>query len=166
MNWVTSGWHLNTRALFAVLLALFAGACSSPPPKPCPFEGEADFAPSAGCLTVVHGKMLVVDSRRGGLTPPGGKSRDGESAQCAAHRETLEETGLDLIPRDLIHVFDTGFHLYACEIHAQSGSLEPEVMEVKRGLWLDISQFDAVQWRYEGQGRILSEILAPPVTDN
>ena len=51
---------------------------------------------------VVHGKMLVVDSRRGGLTPPGGKMKKGESAQCTAHRETLEETGLDLKPGELL----------------------------------------------------------------
>ena len=141
---------------------LLTASCAGTSEQPCPYQGEPDRALSAGCLTVVHGKMLVVDSRLGGLTPPGGKSRPGESAQCTAHRETLEEAGLDLIPRELIRVFDTGFYLYACEIHAQSGVIAPDVLEVRRGFWLDISDFDTVKWRYPGQGEMLKSLLFPP----
>lgn len=134
-----------------------------PPRPPCPFEGKPDFAPSAGCLAVVHGKVLVVDSRKGGLTPPGGKALSGESAQCAAHRETWEETGLDLMPGELIRVFDTGFHLYHCQIHAQSGLIAADALEVKRGFWLSVDDFDKVQWRYPGQGEALAELFRTPV---
>ena len=148
------------RYLCLAVSVLLTAACAQSPEHPCPYQGEPDYAISAGCLTVVHGKMLVVDSRTGGLTPPGGKSRDGESAQCTAHRETLEETGLDLIPRELVSVLDTGFHLYRCEIHARSGSIDPAVLEVKRGFWLDISSFADVKWRYPGQGQILTELLS------
>lgn len=148
-----------------LLLSLLLGACSAAPQSNCPYKGEPDYAPSAGCLTVVHGKMLVVDSRTGGLTPPGGKVKGEESAQCTAYRETLEETGLDLIPRQLMTVFDTGFHLYACEIHAGSGSIEAAVMEVKRGFWLDLTDFDSVQWRFPGQDKVLREILMPESSD-
>ena len=149
------------RFFIPLFLCLLLGACVAAPESNCPYKGEADYAPSAGCLTVVHGKMLVVDSRAGGLTPPGGKTRADEPAQCAAHRETLEETGLDLIPGQLMAVFDTGFHLYACEIHAGSGSIEAAVMEVKRGFWLDLADFDSVQWRFPGQDKVLREILMP-----
>lgn len=149
------------KASIPLLLCLLLGACSAVPESNCPYKGEPDYALSAGCLTVVHGKMLVVDSRSGGLTPPGGKSRADESAQCTAYRETLEETGLDLIPGQLMAVFDTGFHLYACEIHADSGSIDPAVMEVKRGFWLDLTDFDSVQWRFSGQDKVLREILMP-----
>lgn len=162
MSWAMNGWRLSTRAVKCLGLAtsvLLTAACAPSVDRPCPYQGEPDYAFSAGCLTVVHGKLLVVDSRTGGLTPPGGKSRDGESAQCTAHRETLEETGLDLIPRELVTVLDTGFHLYRCEIHAGSGSIEPDVLEVKRGLWLDISAFDDVKWRYPGQGQMLTDLL-------
>ena len=147
------------RSLALAGLVFAISACSTREEPACPFQGEADFAVSAGCLTVVHGRMLVVDSRKGGLTPPGGKSRQGESAQCAAHRETLEETGLDLIPSRLVAVFDTGFHLYSCEIHAQSGPIDPAVLEVKRAFWLDIARIDEVQWRYPGQGETLKTVL-------
>ncbi|MEP4148341.1 MAG: NUDIX hydrolase [Halioglobus sp.] len=144
-----------------VIFCLLSGACSAQPDLVCPFDGEPDYAIAAGCLAVVHGKMLVVDSRTGGLTPPGGKSREGESAQCTAHRETLEETGLDLVPSELLAVFETGFHLYSCDIHAGSGHIKPAVMEVKRGFWLDLADFDSVQWRYPGQDKIIRDILMP-----
>ncbi len=136
-------------------------SCAETPDYNCPYKGEPDFAFAAGCLAVVHGKVLVVDSRTGGLTPPGGKSKEGESAQCTAHRETLEETGLSLTPGKLLSVFDTGFHLYACDIHAGSGQITPAVMEVKRSFWLDLADFDSVQWRYPGQQDILRKILMP-----
>ncbi|WP_162846074.1 NUDIX hydrolase [Seongchinamella sediminis] len=147
------------RALASGLMAGMVSACSTAVEPVCPYQGEPDFALSAGCLTVVHGRMLVVDSRAGGLTPPGGKSRQGESAQCTAHRETLEETGLDLIPRRLLAVFDTGFHLYSCEIHANSGTIDPAVLEVRRAFWLEIAKMDEVQWRYPGQGEIIEALL-------
>ena len=149
------------RTVYSLIVLLMLGACSAQADRSCPYDGEPDYAIAAGCLTVVHGKMLVVDSRTGGLTPPGGKSKEGESAQCTAHRETYEETGLDLFPRELLAVFETGFHLYSCDIHAGSGHIKPAVMEVKRGFWLDLSDFDSVQWRYPGQDKILRTILMP-----
>ncbi len=150
----------------ALLLSLaLLCACSRSRDIPCPYQGEPDMAPSAGCLAVVHGRVLLVESRRGGLTPPGGKTRPGESAQCAAHRETFEETGLDLMPRKLVGVFDTGFHLYYCEIHARSGLIEPgAVVEVRRGLWLPVDEFDEVEWRFPGQGEALRALVASPDT--
>ncbi len=151
--------------LSLLLCCLLLAACSHSDGHRCPYEGEPDFAPSAGCLAVVHGRMLVVESRKGGLTPPGGKSKPGESAQCAAHRETYEETGLELMPRHLVTVFDTGFHLYYCEIHAGSGLIEPEaLMEVRRGFWLPVDEFDQVEWRFPGQGEVLRELVASPET--
>jgi 8-oxo-dGTP pyrophosphatase MutT (NUDIX family) len=149
-----------------MLVTVLLAACVRPAVPPCPYEGAPDFAPSAGCLAVVHGKILVVDSRKGGLTPPGGKALAGESAQCAAHRETFEETGLNLLPRQLVHVFDTGFHLYYCEIHAETGLIAPEAMEVKRGFWLPVEDFDKVQWRYPGQGEALAKLFAAPAAES
>jgi 8-oxo-dGTP pyrophosphatase MutT (NUDIX family) len=143
------------------ILLTLGQACAGDRQAPaCPFEGEGDSAPSAGCLVVVHGRMLVVESIYGGVTPPGGKAARGESAQCAAHRETWEETGLDLHPGELLAVFDTGFHLYHCEIHAGSGMVElGPLKEVKDWYWLPVEDFDKVQWRFEGQGQKLQRIL-------
>lgn len=142
------------------LLLISLPGCAGPQPPPCPYTGTPDYAPSAGCLTLVHNRVLVVESSFGGITPPGGKSKDGESAQCAAHRETWEETGLDLMPRQLLQVFDTGFHLYYCEIHARSGAIEAgSPHEVRRGFWLDLADFNAVKWRFEGQGEALLKLI-------
>ncbi len=143
----------------ALLLPMWS-ACASPGPPPCPFRGEPDRAPSAGCLVVVHNRVLVVESVYGGVTPPGGKTLAGESAQCAAHRETWEETGLNLLPGELVHVFDTGFHLYYCEIHAGSGAIELGLpKEVTNWYWLPLEQFDKVSWRFPGQGEVLRRLL-------
>ncbi len=136
-------------------------ACSSTPMPPCTFTGEAQYAASAGCLAVVHGRILVVESRTGRISPPGGSAVEGEAAQCTAHRETFEETGLDLIVGDLLQVFDTGFHLYYCEIKADSGGIDHNPFEVKRGYWLPFEHFDEVMWRYPGQGEALYRLLYP-----
>lgn len=151
---------LPAAAMLAVAL-LPAGCGTAPQVPPCPYQGEPDFASSAGCLAYVHGRILVVESSHGGVTPPGGKTYPGESAQCAAHRETWEETGLDLMPRQLLHVFDTGFHLYYCEIHAGTGTvvLGPP-REVRGWSWLPLEDFDRVKWRFPGQGEQLRRLLS------
>ncbi len=144
----------------ALILLLFLQACGSTSPPPCPFKGEPDTAPSAGCLAIVHGRLLLVENRAGKVSPPGGKANASESAQCTAHRETWEETGLDLIPGALVATFDTGFNLYYCEIHAGSGQLEPpRPLEVKRAYWLPVQDVERVNWRFPGQGEILSGLL-------
>jgi len=150
------------RLQFAVAGSLLLATCSNSQGQvpPCPYHGVPDTAPSAGCLILAHDKVLLVESARGGVSPPGGKTKAGESAQCAAHRETFEETGLDLIPRELIGVFDTGFHLYRCEIHAQTGQVKLGAWQEVRGWrWLPVEDFEKVRWRYPGQGRIMRSLL-------
>ena len=46
-----------------LLSLLLVSACSPATDYRCTFEGEPDYAASAGCLTVVHNKVLLVDSR-------------------------------------------------------------------------------------------------------
>ncbi|QFU76675.1 NUDIX hydrolase [Halioglobus maricola] len=152
------------RAL-CLLLPLLLAACGAQE-QSCPFEGKADYAPSAGCLAVVHGKVLVIENLGGKISPPGGKALPGEAAQCAAFRETYEETGLHLMPGELIAVFDTGFHLYHCEIHTGSGTIDPALLEARRGFWLSLDEFNDVEWRFPGQGAALWDILnASPGAD-
>ena len=150
---------VTTAACLALATPLAGCSAASEPPS-CPFTGNPEYATSAGCLVAVHGKILVVESSRGGVTPPGGKAYKGESAQCAAHRETWEETGLDLMPGELLYVFDTGFHLYECRIHARSGSVElGPLREVRGWYWLAVEDFDRVEWRFSGQGEILRRLM-------
>ena len=56
---------------------------------------EDDRRANAGCLILHEDKVLLITHRWGGkLGVPGGTREADELAQCTAHRETLEETGL------------------------------------------------------------------------
>ncbi|MDA8752638.1 NUDIX hydrolase [Halieaceae bacterium] len=146
----------RTVGLVAIILMQ---ACSEVPPR-CPYTGTPEYAPSAGCLAVVHGRILVVENSRGQVGPPGGSALQGESAQCAAHRETLEETGLDLLPRHKVASFDTGFKLFYCDIHANSGKIKPRsAFEISRAYWLPLEDFGDANWRFPGQGEALHRLL-------
>ena len=141
------------------IVCLLLTACAAGPP-PCPYRGTPDVAPSAGCLAVIHSRVLVVSNPEGRVGPPGGSARGSESAQCTAHRETFEETGLTLMPRQLLRTFDTGFNLYYCEIHSGSGAIEPHsFFEVQRAYWLPLEDFGRVDWRFPGQGEELEQML-------
>jgi len=145
--------------LVLVMLSIALASCR-PAAPPCPFTGEPEFAPSAGCLALVHGRILVIKNPEGKVGPPGGSALEGEAAQCTAHRETFEETGLDLLPRQRLRTFDTGFNLYYCEIHSHSGSIAPKsFFEVQHAYWLPLDGFGEVQWRFPGQGQELEQML-------
>jgi 8-oxo-dGTP pyrophosphatase MutT (NUDIX family) len=141
-------------------LALLLGGCElAAAPPPCPVKDSAVLAPSAGCLALLDGKVLVVEDLSGKLSPPGGSAEADESAQCTAFRETWEETGLELAPTELLAVFDTGFHLYRCDHHAESGVIGPPPrLEVRNAFYLAPTEFGAWEWRFPGQERELETL--------
>lgn len=144
-------------ALAAAWLAL--AACSGEAPR-CGFAGKPAFAPSAGCFAASKEGLLVVQGMNGEVSLPGGSSLPEESAQCTAFRETWEETGLRLQPRELLRVFDTGFHLYRCERDGQSGVIDPPPrFEVRAAFYLAADQFDEYEWRFEDQRDLLRDLL-------
>ena len=141
-----------------LLAAVLLTSCREIAAPACPFQGEPDFGPSAGCLATVDRQLLLVEMRTGGMSPPGGSSRPGESTQCTAHRETWEETGLDLMPGRLLDVFDTGFHLYHCQYYRNFDPLVARQTAVKRALWLPLQELDRVPGRFAGQGPVLRSL--------
>lgn len=143
----------------AALLAVILGGCAAESAPPCPLPASTAQAPSAGCLAILDGGVLLVENFKGKLSPPGGSANDGESAQCTAFRETWEETGLLLEPEQLLDVFDTGFHLYRCHHHATSGRIDPPArLEVRDAFYLAPSDFDRWEWRFPGQEQVIRRL--------
>ncbi|MEM0952881.1 MAG: NUDIX hydrolase [Pseudomonadota bacterium] len=144
----------------ALLTAIWLSGCGLSDAPPCPLPAESASAPSAGCFAVKNGALLVVQGRNGTLSPPGGSSRTGESARCTAFRETWEETGLRLRPERLLAEFDTGFQLFFCAHHSDSGAIDPPPrFEIQQAFYLAAEDFDQWRWRYPGQEKVLAKKL-------
>jgi 8-oxo-dGTP pyrophosphatase MutT (NUDIX family) len=151
-------------AIVSCVLVLGCGARAQPP---CPAPDDSATAPSAGCLAIRDGKLLVVEDLRGGINLPGGKSTNGESARCTAHRETWEETGLDVTVGELLYTMDTGFLLYACHFHPDSGVISPPPrLEIKRAFLLKPAEFSRHQWRFPGQQAVLLNLVDQQLNDS
>lgn len=146
---------MNAKILLPLVVLLLAG-CGAPD---CHFSGKADRAPSAGCLVLHNGKLLLMEGRGGKFGPPGGSTESGESAQCAAERETWEETGVEVEARRLATSFDNGFHLYWCE---PIGDFSPEVqrpLEVTSVGLFDPDDFYDLNWRYPDQAALIHRMV-------
>lgn len=104
--------------------------------------------------------MLAVQGWNGRVSPPGGHAESGEDARCVAHRETWEETGLNLRPGRLLRTFDTGFKLYQCSVLPDAGEIDPrDLVEVRRAYWLPVEDFGRVDWRFPEQGAQLRQLI-------
>lgn len=137
------------------MLATATSGVAAQPPCQTALE-DAEFAFAAGCL-VRHGdRMLAVRHRFGGkLGFPAGRANSGESAQCVAHRETWEETGLEVVVHDLLKRFGNGFALYRCELAntpaAHADELEVPASgrnEITQVIWIDPRTTLAADWRF------------------
>lgn len=146
-----------------LVLALGLAGCADESPQ-CHFQGEPDIAPSAGCLVVHHGRMLLVETRNGKFTPPGGTVSGDESPQCAAERETWEETGVEVQVESLFHRYRNGFHLYWC---SPVGDAEPVrsdfQFEVGDVGYYSPEVFDQLDWRFPTQVPIFTEAVKQKV---
>lgn len=138
-----------------LVIALLAG-CSGDAP-PCPISDSTLAPANAGCFIIDEGRLLVIRDQTSKLSIPGGGKEAGESPQCTAHRETWEETGLDVTPTDLVAVFDNGFHLFNCTLHEGSGEVDPPLrFEVQEAFWLAPEDFQQHQWRYPEQAESMA----------
>ncbi|MCX2979614.1 NUDIX domain-containing protein [Halieaceae bacterium IMCC14734] len=155
-------------ALLRVCLLLSGAgfsACAVEAP-PCPvveLAEQAEPAPSAGCFAATAAGLLLVQGMNGHVSVPGGSSLNDETPRCTAFRETWEETGLSLQPRELLTVFDTGFHLYRCAHDVDSGSIDPPPrLEVRTAFYLPVSDFAEYSWRFTYQREIMQQLMAQP----
>jgi len=128
-------------------------------------DGDEDqrAAIAAGCMIRDPGKLLLVRNRwNGRLGFPGGFAKFNEVAQCTAHRETWEETGLQVEVGALAIQFDNGFALYHCRLLLTQDVDGPVpvpisgVDEISEILWADPHRVAYYEWRFPQQ---LPEIL-------
>lgn len=157
---MTTALIKTTTKLIFIFFSLFIYICLASCKStqiPCPKIDNAVIdtkktAQSAGCMAIYEGKLLVIQNTHNKLSIPGGSSENNEPAYCTAHRETWEETGLNLLPTKLVNIRPNGFHIYLCDMHDESGAItitNPlEAIDVK---WLDRSQFNNYQWRFPDQ---------------
>lgn len=152
---------LPSKFLFSSFLlsaTLLLTACQGAPPCLSP---EKPMAPAnAGCLITQGKSMLAIEQHTGKWGPPGGTSEPPEPAQCTAQRETWEETGFTVKATHLIHVFENGFHLFACDIVGDTRINAPnDQIEVKNIDWLDSEKFDRYEWRFPNQVQQLKHYI-------
>ena len=76
--------------------------------------GDLSFRPSAYVVVIRDGAVLLVPFKDG-YDFPGGGVHEGEYLRDALIREAKEESGLDVVPGELIHVEEDFF------IHPRSG---------------------------------------------
>lgn len=132
---------------------------------------EDDRRANAGCLILHDDKVLLITHRWGGkLGVPGGTREAGELAQCTAHRETLEETGLAVTVGRRLAVMKNGFHLYRCY---SEGALLSESLpvptsalaEVKALDWYFLDSLDRHSWRFVYQFDLFQEVAGNAIRE-
>lgn len=116
---------------------------------------ELSVQGNAGCLIKIDDSMLVVrHCQTNRLSPPGGTAAEGETAQCTAHRETLEETGVEVKVGKLLKSFDNQFHLFHCLAVDEVTKLqvpEPFRHEICEILFLNPALSSDEDWRFPEQ---------------
>ena len=143
--------------MLVMITALMLSACSRQPT--CSVTLGDIGVPSAGCLAVDNGQLLLVQIMGGTYGPPGGSVDSGESAQCAAERETWEETGVHVRAGELAAEFDNGFRLYWCEAVSGREIKISRPIEIQHAGWYAPELFQHLKWRYANQDHIIQTLM-------
>ena len=114
----------------AILVVLTLLGCSQDTPSApaCRTTDEKTHTEQqAACVIKTEYSVLMIRHRLSGrLDFPGGGTLEGESLACTAHRETWEETGLNVLVRDKVAVTKNGLALFACDENADLDQLPTE----------------------------------------
>ncbi len=130
------------------------------------FTPPADFnslLDVAGCACEYQGKILLLkrapDKAEGSTwNLPGGKVEKGEDFKQAAHRELLEEAGIDAPHLKLIQIFyirkkiDFIFHMFFAPL-TEKPQLNIDLSESSEALW--VTQEEASRLPLIGGGKIV-----------
>ena len=143
------GWLLTLLLVGLTGCSLKSTDCNIEEPDPKPRSGNA------GCLISRDGEILLIRHQPSGkIGLPGGTARSGESAQCTAYRETLEETGLAVSVGKFVTQMDTGFLVYACRTEGGQYPIPVPAgarWEVQEIFWADPDQLGTETWRFPTQ---------------
>jgi len=109
---------------------------------------------------------MVRHRYNGKLGFPAGRAAPRESAQCAAHRETWEETGMAVVVHGLIRRLGTGLALYSCEL-VDPAAADPQELTVPRSglaeisevMWRDPRATEADEWRFPRDYPVIIELF-------
>lgn len=124
-------------------------------------------AGAAGCLVKFQNRLLVVRYLHNGkLGVPAGFAGYRETAQCTAHRETWEETGLEVVVGPLLNAYSNGFYLYRCnpaktDLKINATLLVPPAgrNEISEGHWIDPHTTSQDEWRFPEEYPILLKMF-------
>ena len=160
----TAAWLSMLASMLALMLVW--GNAPAQPPCRTSFD-DPEFALAAGCMIRYGHRMLAVRHRLSGkLGFPAGFAENGESAQCVAHRETWEETGLDVVVHAMLKRFGNGFVLYHCELTDARATDSDElavpksgVTEVSQVVWIDPHATTALDWRFPRQYPVILDLI-------
>ena len=161
---------MTARILVVLTLALAGGCDLHPPSPPCRVaDPQPDYHANAGCVILADNHVLVLTHRRhrkgGKLGIPGGAQEGDESAQCTAHRETWEETGLDVRVGEMLGRMRYGFTLYRC--HTDE-TMDPEEKpglpwyaraEMADASWMRPAEIPLERWRYAEQSQAFLKLI-------
>ncbi len=149
----------SCKSALAIFILTLLNGCNQAPN--CPTEIHSKTAISAGCLVIENRRLLVAKAHNGLVSIPGGSANAKEPSHCAAHRETWEETGLNVRPQKLLRVFDNGFHLYRCGWDGKQETKDsaPFFLEIDQVLWIGEEDFGAYEWRFPEQADWLLQQL-------
>ena len=151
--------------------SLWLSACTDPMPER-PFCRQSVDTESVAGLSVVTSNnepsacvirdgryLLVVEHRLSGKYDlPAGQADAEESPACTAHRETFEETGLNVKVIRYVGQSHTGLRFFHCE--QQAGFAAPhsappapfwQSHEVSNVVWVDPYEISHKQWRFPDQ---------------
>ena len=151
--------HMRKSYSIVFLLTVILLTACSRQPKCTVVSGDVGV-PSAGCLAVNNGDLLLVKIMGGTYGPPGGSVEKNEFAQCTAERETWEETGVQVIAGDLAVEFDNGFRLYWCEAVSGRQIEIHRPLEIRHADWYAPDLFKHLKWRYADQADIIKTLMS------
>ncbi|MGK0402042.1 MULTISPECIES: NUDIX hydrolase [Alcanivorax] len=143
---------------FLITLSLMLPSLQALSDCPRVLGQQDDRRANAGCLIIRDQQVLLITHRWGGkLGVPGGTLERGELAQCTAYRETLEETGLQVVVGERVQVMKNGFHLYRCIPAESLPEGEPLLLPAQARLevsdigWYSLDELRQKDWRFAYQ---------------